>query len=115
MSLSRVRWAVPRAHPLVDARPTSSTASPQPDTMAQPPWLAAVNPATSWPATIDPITATPRVAPTWRQVDAIEAATPDWAGGIPDTAVLEIGGLTNPKPIPNTMYTTTSTAIGVVA
>jgi len=61
------------------------------------------NLANACPAMSDPITATPSVAPTWRQVDAIEAATPAWAGGIPDTAVLEIGGLTNPKPIPNAM------------
>jgi hypothetical protein len=40
-----------------------------------------------------PVTATPSVAPTWRHVDAIEAATPAWAGGIPETAVLEIRGL----------------------
>jgi hypothetical protein len=42
------------------------------------------------------------VAPTWRQVDAIEAATPDWAAGMPDTAVVEIGGSTNPHPTPKT-------------
>lgn len=39
-----------------------------------------------------PTTAIPSVFPTWRLVDAIAAATPACVGGIPDTAVLVIGG-----------------------
>jgi hypothetical protein len=42
------------------------------------------------------------VAPTWRLVEATEAATPACARGMPDMAVLEMGGLTNPKPTPKT-------------
>ena len=52
--------------------------------------------------TIAPTTATPSVWPTWREVVAIAAATPAWARGIPDTAALVIGALTNPKPSPKT-------------
>ena len=48
-----------------------------------------------------PITATPSVIPTWRLVEAIAAATPACAGGIPDTAVLVIGGFTSPDPRPS--------------
>jgi EmrB/QacA subfamily drug resistance transporter len=48
-----------------------------------------------------PITATPRVEPSWRLVEATAAATPAWARGIPETAVLVIGALTKPKPTPN--------------
>ncbi len=34
-------------------------------------------------------------------MEATAAATPAWALGIPDTAVLVIGAFTNPKPMPN--------------
>ena len=54
------------------------------------------------PPEIAPSTATPRVRPTCRLVEAIAAATPAWEGGMPDTAVLVIGGLIRPAPIPNT-------------
>jgi hypothetical protein len=54
------------------------------------------------PAATAPNTATPSVMPTWRLVVATAAATPACAGGIPDTAVLAIGGLTSAKPKPNT-------------
>ena len=47
-----------------------------------------------------PTTATPSVTPTWRLVEATAAATPAWAAGMPDTAVLVIGGLTSPEPAP---------------
>ena len=49
-----------------------------------------------------PTTATPRVAPTCREVEAIAEATPAWARGMPDTAAVVMGALTNPNPIPNT-------------
>ena len=58
-------------------------------------------PLTPPPATA-PTTATPRVWPTWRLVEATAAATPACEGGMPETAVLVIGGLTRPKPSPNT-------------
>lgn len=67
---------------------------------AQAAWLATVKPAPVPPATSAPVIATPRVAPTWRLVEATEAATPACSMGMPDTAVLEIGALTNPSPIP---------------
>jgi hypothetical protein len=59
--------------------------------------MAAPTPA---PATA-PSTATPSVNPTWRLVVATAEATPAWEGGIPDTAVLVIGGLTIAEPKPN--------------
>ena len=46
------------------------------------------------------MTATPSVAPTCRLVDATAAATPACAGGIPETAVLVIGGLIEAEPDP---------------
>src|SRR6476469_488756 len=55
------------------------------------------------PATA-PRIATPSVAPTCRLVDATAAATPAWDGGIPETAVFVIGGLTSPNPNPKTKY-----------
>jgi hypothetical protein len=56
------------------------------------------------PTATAPKTATPSVSPTWRLVVATAAATPACAAGIPDTAVLAIGGLTSAKPKPNTAY-----------
>src|SRR5207247_940918 len=53
-------------------------------------------------ASTEPITATPRAAPTWRLVDATAAATPACSRGMPDTAVLVIGAFTRPKPAANT-------------
>ena len=41
-----------------------------------------------------PTMAIPSEAPIWRLVDAMAAATPAWARGMPDTAVLVIGALT---------------------
>ena len=46
--------------------------------------------------------ATPSADPLWRLAEAIDAATPAWLLGMPDTAVFEIGALTRPKPIPST-------------
>jgi hypothetical protein len=44
------------------------------------------------PPAIAPITATPRVKPTCRLVEAIAAATPACDGGIPETALFVMGG-----------------------
>jgi hypothetical protein len=49
-----------------------------------------------------PTIATPSVAPTWRDVEAMADATPAWARGIPETAALVMGGFTKPNPTPNT-------------
>ena len=72
----------------------------------QPTRLASVKPARRLPcrtdSTADPAIATPSAVPTCRLVDAIPAATPAWDTGIPDTAVLVIGGFTIPAPMPNT-------------
>src|SRR5207302_11325635 len=62
-----------------------------------------ISPEMPAPATA-PTIATPSVAPTCRLVEATAAATPACEGGIPETAVLVIGGLTSPKPNPNTEY-----------
>ena len=63
----------------------------------QPGWVATAKP---WPSAPEPpppatapSTATPSVWPTCRLVEATAAATPAWDGGMPDTAVLVIGGL----------------------
>lgn len=48
-----------------------------------------------------PAMATPKAAPTCRPVEAIAAATPACANGIPSTALLVIAELTIPNPIPN--------------
>lgn len=52
-------------------------------------------------ASTAPTTATPSVWPSWRLVEATAAATPAWARGMPETAVLVMGALTKPKPTPN--------------
>src|SRR4051812_38698644 len=59
-------------------------------------------------ATTAPTTATPRVRPTCRLVVATAAATPAWLEGMPDTAVLVIGGFTAPSPSPKTQYAPSS-------
>ena len=43
------------------------------------------------------------------------AATPAWARGMPETAVLVIGAFTNPNPIPKTTYAVNNHVNGVVA
>lgn len=50
---------------------------------------------------IVPAIATPRVVPVCRPTEAIAAATPAIERGIPETAVLVIGGLTVPRKMPN--------------
>src|SRR3954453_11077318 len=97
--------AVPSARGVVDASPSTTTRSPQATLSHQPGWLAAaivVSPARSALTTIEPMIATPSEMPISRLVDAIAAATPAWSGGIPLPAVFVIGGLTIPKPSPNT-------------
>ena len=60
-----------------------------------------------------PTIATPRVAPTCRDVEAIAEATPAWARGIPETAALVMGGFTKPKPTPKTTYAQNNHVNGV--
>jgi hypothetical protein len=75
---------------------------PQPATSHHPGWLAVAKRMRSVLATtaIAPTIATPSDWPTWRLVEATAEATPACAGGMPDTAVFVIGGLTEPKPTP---------------
>ena len=47
---------------------------------------------------MSPITATPSTEPTWRVAEMTAEATPACAGGMPETPVLVIGGLTRPRP-----------------
>ena len=68
------------------------------DGRAEPTWV--VMPSDD--VTNAPTTATPSVAPTWREVEAMADATPACALGMPETAAFVIGALTNPKPIPKT-------------
>jgi len=51
--------------------------------------------------TIVPEIATPRVVPVCRPAEASEVATPAIERGMPETAVLVIGGLTVPRKMPN--------------
>jgi len=66
-------------------------------------WLAAAR--SVWPETAifevtrAPTTATPSVWPICRDVEAMPAATPAWARGMPDTAALVMGAFTKPKPM----------------
>jgi selenocysteine lyase/cysteine desulfurase len=105
-SRSAVRRAESRAQPVVVTKPRAATVSPRAATIHQPGRVASANPRSiasprPLPA-MAPNTATPSVMPAWRLVVATAAATPACAGGIPDTAVLAIGGLTSAKPKPNT-------------
>jgi len=91
----------------VESKARRSTATPQPAMTAHAAWLAVVNPVPMPAATMEPMTATPRDAPIWRLVEATAPATPACSMGIPDTAVLVIGAVTRPEPIPKMTYATT--------
>ncbi len=75
--------------------------------ISHPAWLAWTKPVRSEPCkaevTAEPASATPSELPTCRLVEATAAATPAWATGMPETAVLPIGGLTMPFPMPKAM------------
>src|SRR5947209_10094244 len=93
--------AVARAWAVVDAIPSATTTSPQAVMTHHPARLACANDVPACPAaTMAPMIATPSEIPTSRLVDAMAAATPACAAGMPDTAVLVIGGVTLPKPSP---------------
>ena len=68
--------------------------------------VADANPVPSGPcrpaASTEPVTATPSEEPICRLVEAIPAAVPARARGIPATALLVIGALTQPMPQPST-------------
>ena len=77
---------------------------PSPSTIHHTPCAALVNAvaaAGQRRPTIVPAIATPSVVPVCRPAEASEAATPAIERGIPDTAVLVIGGLTVPRKTPN--------------
>ena len=102
---SAVRWAVPRAHGDVATRPSDQhyRSAPGQDPPAGPAGqreVEVVRACCNEADTSEPTTATPRVWPTWREVEAMAAATPAWARGMPETAVLVIGAFTKPKPMP---------------
>jgi hypothetical protein len=78
-------------------RPSSSASHHTP--CAAP--VNAIPPRPKADATIVPEIATPRVVPVCRPAEASEAATPAIERGIPETAVLVIGGLTVPRNMPN--------------
>jgi hypothetical protein len=78
--------------------------TPSPSTSHHTPRSALVNaipPRDAADPTIVPAIATPRVVPVCRPAEATEAATPAIEAGIPDTAVLVIGGFTVPRKMPN--------------
>jgi hypothetical protein len=93
---------VATARRVVEAYPRAATTRPQVASSAHAAWLADARPAAGAPATIEPVMATPRADPVCRLAEAIDAATPAWLFGMPDTAVLEIGAFTRPQAIPNT-------------
>ena len=77
---------------------------PSPSTSHHTPCSALVNavpPRARADPTIVPEIATPSVVPVCRPAEASEAATPAIERGIPETAVLVIGGLTVPRKTPN--------------
>src|ERR1700728_3105014 len=88
--------------------PTTRTAAPQPAKVHQPSWLATAKQMCMGPPRLDvaiaPTRATPRVAPTCLEVEAMPAATPAWARGMPETAAFVMGAFTNPNPIPKIAY-----------
>src|SRR5947209_19318928 len=96
--------------------PSATTATPQANVIHQPAWLAAANEPLDprLETTTAPMIATPNEMPTRRLVDAIAAATPACAAGMPVTAVFVIGGLTMPKPRPKARYATSSQPVAVV-
>src|SRR5664279_730845 len=100
------RAAVSLAHPVVVASPSSSTTAPHPAVIHQPAWLAVAKLVRSSPwmpaVATAPTTATPRDWPTCRLVEAMAAATPACARGMPETAVLVLGAFTRPNPAPKT-------------
>src|SRR5664279_81849 len=103
-----VSSAVPRAHRPDAIRPKTNTPRPQPAMIHHANRLASTKPARSPrlprpELSTEPTTATPSVAPSWRLVEAIAAATPAWLRGMPDTAVLVIGAFTMPNPNANTL------------
>src|SRR5690348_16563140 len=74
-------------------RPQAATIShPGRDAWARRPGMA--------PAARPPAMAMPMAEPTWRAVEVIAPATPARAGGRPLTAVLVIGALAKPNPMP---------------
>jgi hypothetical protein len=78
--------------------------APSPATSHHTPCSALVNavpPRAAADPVIVPAIATPRVVPACRPVEASEEAVPAIERGIPETAVLVIGGLTVPRKMPN--------------
>ena len=77
---------------------------PSPSTIHHTPCVALVNatpPRARADPTIVPEIATPRVVPVCRPAEASDVATPAIERGMPETAVLVIGGLTVPRKMPN--------------
>src|SRR6185437_12369575 len=93
------------ARPVVTSARTR-THSPIAAVIHQAGLVAAANPAASGPcrraASTEPVPATPRDEPTCRAVEAIPAAVPARARGMPATALLVTGALTQPIPAPST-------------
>src|SRR5512139_132140 len=111
-----------RAHVVVVAKPSSSTTAPPPAMNHHPGLAACPNSAKSAcevacepDTTMAPVIATPSAEPIWRLVEAVAAATPACASGMPDTAVLVIGGFTIVKPKPNSAYASATQVNGVAA
>src|SRR5215218_11002906 len=89
----------------VENRPSAKITTPSPAQMNHSGLAAAAKsapvPASAEPAT-EPHSATPRLTPTCRLVDATAEAAPARSVGIPLTAAVVIGALTIEKPMPNT-------------
>ncbi|MBV8996750.1 MAG: hypothetical protein JO287_24280 [Pseudonocardiales bacterium] len=89
--------ALPLAHAPVLIRPRARMPTPRPNTSHRTPCSESVNtvPPPTDP-TIVPAIATPRVVPVCLPAEASEVATPAIERGMPETAVLVIGGLMVP-------------------
>src|SRR6187402_616977 len=103
MSSAAATSALLRAHGVADTHPRSSTIAPHPAMIHQIGCVASVklDPLVRLAFTTVPAIATPSAAPTCRPVEAIAAATPACAKGIPATALFVIAGFTIPNPRPN--------------
>jgi hypothetical protein len=98
------RLAVPKAQRPVLSSPRATMPAPSPSTSHHTPCSALVNaipPRATADPTIVPDIATPKVVPVCRPEEASEVATPVIERGIPETAVLVIGGLTVARKTPN--------------
>jgi hypothetical protein len=94
---------------IVSPRPAQMNHSGRAATAKSAPTVASADPAT------EPHSATPILTPTCLLVEATADAAPARSVGMPLTAAVVTGALTNAKPLPNTAKTVNNCHTGVVA